>query len=92
MIRRQTSLIAVGGDLVGGVVFETTGGGVSVTTVVGKGGVVVGVGDGIDNGVGHGGVADAFIAVVGCVVGGFGVALGMVVLAGRGRGVAATRA
>ena len=85
-------MIAVGGELVDGVVWETVGGGVGVTTVVGTGGVVVWVGDGTDNGVRHGGVADAFVAVAGRVVGGFGVALGMVVLAGRGQGVAATHA
>ena len=92
LIRRQASLIAVGGDSVDVVVLETTGGGVGVTTVVGTGGVVAGVGDGTDNGVGHGGGADALVVVVGCVVGSFGVALGMVVLVSRGQGVAATRA
>ena len=60
-IRRQASLIAVGGDSVDGVVGETTGGGVGVTTVVGTGGVVAGVVDGTDDGAGRGGVAGAFV-------------------------------
>ena len=79
-IFRQASLIAVGGNSVDGVVGETTGGGVGVTTVGGTGGVVAGVVDGTDDGAGRGGVADTFVAVVGCVVGGFAV----VVAVGRG--------
>ena len=62
-ILRQASLIAVGGDSVDGVVVETTGGGVGVTTVVGTGGVVAGVVDGTDDGAGRGGVAGAFVDV-----------------------------
>ena len=92
MIFRQASLIAVGSDLVDSVGGETTGGGVGVTTVVGTGGVVAGVVDGTDDGVRRGGVADAFFAGVGCAVGGVGVARGMGVVVGRGRGVATTRA
>ena len=63
-----------------------------MTTVVGTGGVVAGVGDRTDDGVGQGGVTDAFVAVVGRAAGVFGVALGMAVLASRKRGVVATRA
>ena len=86
-IRRQASLIAVGGDSFDGVVGETTGGGVGVTTVVETGGGVAGVGDGTYDGAGRGGVADAFVVVRVAAerfaIGGAG---------GWGRGVAATRA
>ena len=84
-IFRQASLIAVGGDLVDGVVGETTDGDSDVTTFVGTGGVVGGVLDGTDDGAGQGGVLDgvAFETMGGGVAGTTGTVTGGTVVGDR---------
>ena len=84
-IFQQASLIAVCGDLVDGVVGETTDGDGGVTMVVGTGGVVGGVLYRTDDGAGQGGVLDsvAFKTMGGGVAGTMGTVTGGTVVGDR---------